>query len=242
MTSPPSTPHEIVVVDNASTDGSAAASGADGRSVTVIEQPRTRICRREQRRHPRHARRAAAAAQQRHDRAGRGDRRAGRHGCSRDRTSAVAGPRLVDGDGRAELSFGPMISPLERAAPEVTLALYRAAVAACARGSSGATRREQYVDWVSGACLLVRRADAEAGGPARRAVLSLHGGRRLLRGDPRAGPRACCSRRRPRSFTSRGRSRATAPAAMNVAYRRSQLAFYEKHHPRWAPLLRLYLR
>ncbi len=41
---------------------------------------------------------------------------------------------------------------------------------------------------------------------------------------------------------ARGRSRASAPAVMNVAYRRSQLAFYEKHHPRWARLLRVYLR
>jgi len=40
----------------------------------------------------------------------------------------------------------------------------------------------------------------------------------------------------------RGRSRATRPAASNAAYRRSHLAFYEKHHPRWAPILRLYLR
>jgi hypothetical protein len=39
-----------------------------------------------------------------------------------------------------------------------------------------------------------------------------------------------------------GRSRATAPTAMNVAYRRSQIAFYEKHHPAWAPVLRAYLR
>jgi hypothetical protein len=29
---------------------------------------------------------------------------------------------------------------------------------------------------------------------------------------------------------------------MNTEYRRSQLAFYEKHHPRWAPVLRVYLR
>ena len=29
---------------------------------------------------------------------------------------------------------------------------------------------------------------------------------------------------------------------MNAAYRRSHLAFYEKHHPRWAPVLRIYLR
>src|SRR5438094_885854 len=40
----------------------------------------------------------------------------------------------------------------------------------------------------------------------------------------------------------RGRSAASAPRATHAAYRRSQLAFYEKHHPRWAPLLRLYLR
>jgi GT2 family glycosyltransferase len=40
----------------------------------------------------------------------------------------------------------------------------------------------------------------------------------------------------------RGRSVASAPAATQAAYRRSQLAFYEKHRPGWLPMLRLYLR
>ena len=40
----------------------------------------------------------------------------------------------------------------------------------------------------------------------------------------------------------RGRSRATAVHQSNAAYRRSHLAFYEKHHPRMVPLLRAYLR
>ena len=40
----------------------------------------------------------------------------------------------------------------------------------------------------------------------------------------------------------RGRSAATAPVQTHAAYRRSQIAFYEKHHPLWAPLLRVYLR
>jgi GT2 family glycosyltransferase len=40
----------------------------------------------------------------------------------------------------------------------------------------------------------------------------------------------------------RGRSVATAPAATRAAYRRSHVAFYEKHHPGLAPLLRFYLR
>jgi hypothetical protein len=41
---------------------------------------------------------------------------------------------------------------------------------------------------------------------------------------------------------ARGRSVASAPEATHAAYRRSHLAFYEKHHPAWAPFLRLYIR
>jgi len=40
----------------------------------------------------------------------------------------------------------------------------------------------------------------------------------------------------------RGRSAASAPAATRAAYRRSQVAFYEKHRPGWLPLLKLYLK
>ncbi len=39
----------------------------------------------------------------------------------------------------------------------------------------------------------------------------------------------------------RGRSRASVPVETTTRYRDSQLAFYRKHHPRWAPLLRWYL-
>ena len=40
----------------------------------------------------------------------------------------------------------------------------------------------------------------------------------------------------------RGRSAATAPGPTREAYLRSHLAFYDKHHPAWAPILRLYRR
>jgi GT2 family glycosyltransferase len=39
----------------------------------------------------------------------------------------------------------------------------------------------------------------------------------------------------------RGRSAASARSATQQHYRRSQIAFYRKHHPRWAPLLERYL-
>jgi GT2 family glycosyltransferase len=40
----------------------------------------------------------------------------------------------------------------------------------------------------------------------------------------------------------RGQSRRASPSAAAAAYRRSHLAFYAKHHPRWHRLLRTYLR
>jgi GT2 family glycosyltransferase len=40
----------------------------------------------------------------------------------------------------------------------------------------------------------------------------------------------------------RGRSSLSATGAARAHYDRSHLAFYEKHHPGWAPVLRLWLR
>jgi GT2 family glycosyltransferase len=104
-----------------------------------------------------------------------------------------------------------------------------------------ATRRQGTPAWVSGACLLVRRGDAEAVG--------LLDERYFMYTEDVDFCAAIRKRGRKVLFTPdieivhlRGRSAATAPAATRDAYRRSQLAFYEKHHPAWAPLLRIYLR
>jgi N-acetylglucosaminyl-diphospho-decaprenol L-rhamnosyltransferase len=145
---------------------------------------------------------------------------------------AIVGPRLVDGSGRAELSFGRMIGPLNE---------WRQKRIARSANIDSLTRQRHYPDWVTGACLLVRRVDAEAVGLLDEryfmyaedvdfcAAVRARGGRVLFTPDVEI-------------VHLRGRSAAAAPAETRAAYRRSQIAFYEKHHPFWAPILKLYLR
>ena len=238
---PPSVPHEIVVVDNASQDGSLDAVRTRWPSVQVIQQA---------------ANVGFSAANNAGIRASTGELilllnsdctvPAGAVDALIARLIgspqvAVAGPRLVDGAGRPELSFGSMISPLAELRQKWTVALYERRVGWMERRVTRATSQEQYVDWVSGAALLAYRADLEEVG--------LLDERYFLYTEDVDLCAAIRARGRRILFTPsatithlRGRSRATLPAASNVAYRRSHLAFYEKHHPRWAPLLRVYLR
>ncbi|HEX6974379.1 MAG TPA: glycosyltransferase family 2 protein [Vicinamibacterales bacterium] len=245
---PPKTPHDIVVVDNASTDGSveaarehAGAAARDGRRVQVIAQPTND---------------GFATANNVGIRATAGQlilllnndaiAPPGAIDTLVERLlarpeAAVAGPRLVNGDGATELSFGPMISPFGELRQKVVMRLHERGVAPVATWVERATRREQFVDWVSGACLLVFRDAAERAG--------LLDERYFLYTEDVDFCAAIRAQGRRILFTPasevvhlRGRSRATAAAAVNIAYRRSHLAFYDKHHPRWAPVLRAYLR
>jgi GT2 family glycosyltransferase len=126
--SPPSTPHQIIIVDNASPDDSVAMVRRRWPAVTVIVQP---------------ANAGFAAANNAGFRAsdselvlllnndtivpaGAIDALVVRLFARPD--VAVAGPRLVDGDGRPELSFGRMISPFNELRQKLTLALYRRGV------------------------------------------------------------------------------------------------------------------
>jgi len=236
----PSISHEIIVVDNQSSDGSAAAArrwpgvkvidagsnlgfargnnlgigASTGRSLLLLNSdtivPAGAIDR-------------LVAELDRHPEA------------------AVIGPRLVDGRGRAELSCGPMLGPLTELRQKV---LFRGQVHGLPVLSGiveRATRQPHAPGWVTGACLLVRRRDAEAVG--------LLDERYFMYTEDVDFCAAIRARGRTILFTPdveivhlRGRSAGSAPGATRRAYRRSQLAFYEKHHPGWAPLLRLYLR
>jgi GT2 family glycosyltransferase len=159
-----------------------------------------------------------------------------------DRRPAVAivGPRLVDGQGRAELSFGKMIAPFAEVRQKILvvgnqrLAPVRALVEAM-------TRRTRTVDWVSGACLLIRRGDLDAVGLLDERFF-MYAEDVDLCAAVRARGRHVLFAATVQIVHLRGRSAASASRATEQAYRRSQVAFYEKHHPGWARLLKVYLK
>jgi N-acetylglucosaminyl-diphospho-decaprenol L-rhamnosyltransferase len=238
---PPATPHEVVVVDNASSDGSLGFVREHWPGVRTID----------------------AAANLGFSRANNLGIRATASEFvlllnsdtvvppgAVDRLvddlrghpeAAAAGPRLVDAAGRPEISIGRMIGPVNELAQKITGALYDRGWGPVCRRVRRSLATAQEVDWVSGACLLVRRGDAEAVGLLDERFFlytedvdfcaSIRGRGRRVRFVPSVEVQHL-----------RGRSRSHDPSAAHAAYRRSQLAFYAKHHPAWHRVLWWYLR
>ena len=156
--------------------------------------------------------------------------------------ASAAGPRLEDGDGRPEISFGSMLTPWSEFTQR---RLVRMAASDTPRDREQIERHlanERPVDWVTGACLLVRRADAVAAGLFDERYfmyeedVDLCAAIRARGGTVLYTPAAQVVHLRGRAV-----ARTSKPAGA-AHYDRSHLAFYEKHAPAWAPFLRLWLR
>jgi GT2 family glycosyltransferase len=155
--------------------------------------------------------------------------------------AAIAGPRIVDGHGRPEISFGSMIGPLNELLQKTRGRLYARRAPLLTAWIDRRLQVAHYPDWVSGACLLVRRRAAQEAG--------LFDERFFIYAEDVDFCAAVRGHGHKVRFTPvaeivhhRGRSAATNRPAVDAAYRRSQIAFYEKHHPIWAPWLKAYLR
>ncbi len=237
----PATSHEIVVVDNASTDGAAVMVRERFPTVQVIDaggnigfarannigiratatefvlllNPDTIV--------PAGAIDAMVAE------------------IARQPAVVAMGPRLIDGDGHAELSFGAMYSPWSEARRKIALALAVRGFGPTRGWIERATRRRRVVDWVSGACLLVRRDAGDAAGWLDERYfmyaedVDFCAALRKARGRVLFWPGA-------EIVHVRGRSGANTPGPTRDAWRASHLAFYRKHLPQWAGLLGWYMR
>ena len=157
------------------------------------------------------------------------------------RGAVAAGPKLVDATGRQEVSFGPMLTPFNEL-------LQRSRVREASRPGPAASARfrkyladERFVDWVTGACMLLDvRAAAAAGFFDERFFMyeedvDLCASLRAAGGNILFTPAA-------EVIHLRGRSAAAAPGGASPHYDRSHVAFYEKHAPGWAVWLKLWLR
>lgn len=154
--------------------------------------------------------------------------------------AAAAGPRIVDSQGRLELSFGDMVGPASELMRKSLTRLYETGWRFAERRVVRMAAGFRHVDWVSGACLLVWRADLRAvGGFDERYFLYFEDVD--LCAELRARGRQILFAPASHVVHERGGSARSAPRQTAAAYRRSQLTFYSKHHPRWLPLLRAYL-
>jgi N-acetylglucosaminyl-diphospho-decaprenol L-rhamnosyltransferase len=237
----PETSHEIVVVDNASTDGSSGMlrekwpavkaidagdnlgfARANNIGIRAIESELLLLLNSDTRVPPGAIDRLVTELKAHPD-------------------VAVVGPRLVDAASQPELSFGSMITPLSELCRKTEGWLYRHSVPPAPAWIRRRVSHVHYPDWVSGACLLVRRTDAEAAGLLDERFF-LYAEDVDFCATVRALGRRVMFSPAVEVVHLRGQSVRHAPAAAERLYRLSQLAFYGKHHPRWVPWLRGYLR
>lgn len=242
LTTPPSsTPHEIVVVDNASTDSTPAYVREEWPAVRLIESESNLGFARANNLGVRSTSSDLVLFLNPDTivSAGAVDRLVSI--MDTQPGIAVVGPRIVDGHGRAELSFGAMIAPWAELRQKILVRGNDRGRSLITSLVERMTKRTHVVDWVSGACLLIRRQDFDAvGGFDTR--FFMYAEDVDLCAAVRARGRSVLFSADPQVVHLRGRSAASSPNAVRDAYRRSQIAFYEKHHPQLVPLLRGYLK
>jgi GT2 family glycosyltransferase len=154
--------------------------------------------------------------------------------------AAAAGPRLIDENGFPELSFGWVIGPFGELRQKVVGALYRRRIRRVVRMVDRWARSAGRRVWVSGACLIVRRLDLEAVGLLDERYFMYTEDVDLCASLRRRG-REILFVPQSEILHLRGRSAGRNPATERMR-RRSQVAYYEKHHPAWVGPLRAYLR
>ena len=233
-------PTAVTVVDNASSDGTASIVRERWPSVQVIESP-TNV--------------GFSRANNIGIRATRGDYvlllnpdtvappaaiQTLVRGLAAHPDAAIAGARLLSERGFPELSWGDPIGPWNEFKRKIFSALYYRKVRRIVRRVDKMSRQAREVSWVSGACMVIRRSDLEAVGLLDERFFMYTEDVDLCLAMTKRG-RTVLYVAGAEVLHYRGRSATRNPASDRM-YRKSQVAYYEKHLPRWAGLLRTYLK
>jgi len=154
--------------------------------------------------------------------------------------AAIAGARLLSPTGFPELSWGEPIGPWNELRRKVFSSLYYRKIRRIVRKVDKLSRQARVVAWVSGACMVIRRADLEAVGLLDERYFMYTEDVDLCVAMKQRG-RTVLYVAGAEVLHYRGRSAGRNPETDRL-YRKSQVAYYEKHLPRWSWLLRGYLK
>ena len=161
-------------------------------------------------------------------------------GLASHQDTAIAGPRLLNERGFPELSWADAVSPWSDVKRKILVTLYYRKVRRVVRKIDRLSRQSRDVLWVSGACMAIRRSDLNAIGMFDERYFMYTEDVDLCLAMRKAG-RAILYIAQAEILHYRGRSAGRNPNTEKMR-RKSQLAFYEKHHRMWAPFFKMYLQ
>ena len=154
--------------------------------------------------------------------------------------AAIAGARLLSESGFPELSWGVPINPWNELRTMIFSRLYLRKIRLLVRRMDKLSRSAREVAWVSGACMAIRRPDLEAVGLLDERYFMYNEDVDLCLAMQKRGRRVVYVAG-AEVLHHRGKSAAQNPD-MERLRQQSHVAYYEKHLPAWTPLLRIYLK
>ena len=156
--------------------------------------------------------------------------------------AGILGPRLRYPDGRFQLSAGRLPGFLNEIADKVLYHLLDRRIRVVTRMVSARWNRRREPGWVTGAALYIRNDLFQAVGGFDEAMFMYFEDKDLCRRVRDAGFRVCYLPEISLVHIKAGSSRSTT-SVTGSAYRQSQIIYYRKHRPRMeSHLLRLYLK
>ena len=228
-----SLPHEVIVVDNASADGSVAAVRARFPTAIVLENAENVGFSRANNQGLRRGQGAYALILNSDAQVGAGCVEALAAVLDARAEVAIVGPRTRFSDGRIQVSFGPMLAPRAEWRQRRLVQGVRAGDPAALGEAEALAATEHEPAWVSGSCMLARRRAIDAVGLFDEGFFLYEEDVDLCVRVRTAGWRIVFT---PTAEVVHHLGASMAEAGVGLEYHRSHLRFYTKHHG-WGPRL-----